>query len=226
MDRHYREQYLYDGPILAAGYPRDDVLVGPHAARIREEARAALGLGDRIAVLYAPTWRDDLATGFRAAPMAGGLDIERAAEALGERHVLLLRGHRFHRQRPELSSRLLDVTDHPEINDLILASDAAVLDYSSLRFDFSLTGRPMVFLVPDLERYGGTSRGFLYDFAESAPGPLVGDTDAVVEALRDLEVLAQRHADAYARFHARFNRCQDGHASERVVAAFFGEPNG
>ena len=47
---------------------------------------------------------------------------------------------------------MIDVTTYPEINDLILASDAAVLDYSSLRFDFALTGRPMLFLVPDLAR--------------------------------------------------------------------------
>ena len=30
----------------------------------------------------------------------------------------------------------------------------------------------MVFLVPDLKHYTG-ARGFLYDFADSAPGPLV-----------------------------------------------------
>ena len=48
---------------------------------------------------------------------------------------------------------VVDVTDHPDVNDLILASDAAVLDYSSLRFDYGITGKPMIFLVPDLERY-------------------------------------------------------------------------
>jgi CDP-glycerol glycerophosphotransferase (TagB/SpsB family) len=222
MDVHYREQYRYDGPILSAGYPRDDELVGPDAARIREEARERLGIGDRTAVLYAPTWRDDLTTSFRAAAMPSTFDVESAARALGEDHVILMRGHRFHRQRPEVRGRLLDVTGYPEINHLVLAADAAVLDYSSLRFDVALTRRPMIFLVPDLGRYESDVRGFLYDFRTSAPGPLVDSTAEVVEALRDLPGLIQAHRDDYERFHLRFNALQDGHSAERVVAAFFG----
>ena len=34
----------------------------------------------------------------------------------------------------------IDVTDYPEISDLYLAADAAIVDYSSLRFDFGVTG--------------------------------------------------------------------------------------
>lgn len=224
MDEHYRREYRYDGPILAAGYPRDDALVGPDAGRVREQTRARLGLADRTAVLYAPTWRDDLATNFRAADLVTAFDVEAAAEALGEDYVILLRGHRFHRRRDAAGSRLLDVTGYPEINDLVLAADAAVLDYSSLRFDVALTGRPMVFLVPDLHRYTGGVRGFLFDFAASAPGPLVDTTAEVVEALRDLDALAAAYAEETDRFAATYSALQDGHAAERVVAAFFGPP--
>ncbi|MFF2370068.1 CDP-glycerol glycerophosphotransferase family protein [Agromyces sp. NPDC058110] len=47
---------------------------------------------------------------------------------------------------------MIDVTDHPDVDDLMLASDAAVLDYSSRRFDYALTDKPMVFFTPDRER--------------------------------------------------------------------------
>jgi CDP-glycerol glycerophosphotransferase len=221
MDVHYREQYRYDGPIHSRGYPRDDALVGPGAGELRARARAALGLGDRTAVLYAPTWRDDLATNFRSAAMPSIFDVERAAEALGEEFVLLLRGHRFHQRRAARSPRLIDVTDHPEINDLVLACDAAVLDYSSLRFDLALLGRPMVFLVPDLARYEGGVRGFLYDFRSSAPGPLVSTTGEVIEALAHLARWEHEHRDRCRAFNREFNPYQDGRAAERVVEAFF-----
>ena len=222
MDVHYREQYRYDGAILSAGYPRDDELVGSEAERVRHDVRRRLGIGDRTAVLYAPTWRDDLTTNFRSAALPSTFDVERAAAALGEDYVLLLRGHRFHRQRPEVRGRLLDVTGYPEINHLVLAADAAVLDYSSLRFDVALTGRPMIFLVPDLDRYDSDVRGFLYDFRSSAPGPLLDSTEEVVDALRDLDGVSRRHRAEYERFNERFNALQDGHAAERVVTAFFG----
>jgi CDP-glycerol glycerophosphotransferase (TagB/SpsB family) len=224
MDRHYREEYAYDGRILALGYPRDDVLVGPDAKRIRSDTRHRLGIapGQR-AVLYAPTWRDDLATNFRAARDPHHLDAEQAAATLGDDYVLLLRGHRFHASRATTGSRVLDVTAYPDVNDLVLAADAAVLDYSSLRFDFALTGRPMVFLVPDLDSYDSRTRGFLWDFGETAPGPWVHDTAGVVAELRDLDALATRWAGPIAAFNTRYNELNDGHAAERVVEAFFAD---
>src|SRR5262249_44745649 len=135
------------------GYPRDDALRAEDADVVRERTRHQLGVRpDQTAVLYAPTWRDHLATRPRAAAMSEHLDVDAAAAALGDSHVILLRGHRFH--MPGSSRRgVVDVTDHPEINELVLASDVAVLDYSSLRFDYAQTGRPMVFLVSDLEDY-------------------------------------------------------------------------
>jgi CDP-glycerol glycerophosphotransferase (TagB/SpsB family) len=222
LSRHYREQFAYDGPILEEGYPRDDVLVGPDASAIRARVRAALGLrDDQVAVLYAPTWRDRLATNYRRARMHDDFDPAAAAAALGDRYVILLRGHRFHRDRDAYGERVLDVTTYPEVNDLILAADAAVLDYSSIRFDVALTPSPMVFCVPDLEEYSG-GRGFLYDFLETAPGPPVRTTEEVVACLRDLPGLEAEYAEARRVFHERFNAHQDGHAAERVVRAFFG----
>jgi CDP-glycerol glycerophosphotransferase (TagB/SpsB family) len=217
MTRHYREQYAYTGPAFEHGYPRNDALVGPGAEVRRRRTRELLGIGpDQVAVLYAPTWRENLATRPRRAELTDHLDVDAAARALGEDHVLLLRGHRFHHRR-EAAPGVVDVTDHPEINDLVLASDVAVLDYSSLRFDFAITGRPMVFLVPDLEDYDAGSRSFLFPFAESAPGPFVRDTGEVVARIRDLAGLREQYAAAIAGFNATYNRWHDGHATERVV---------
>ncbi|CAA9319417.1 MAG: COG1887: Putative glycosyl/glycerophosphate transferases involved in teichoic acid biosynthesis TagF/TagB/EpsJ/RodC [uncultured Nocardioidaceae bacterium] len=224
-DRYYREEYAYDGEIESTGYPRDDVLLSPEAATLRGRTRRLLGIAPhQTAVLYAPTWRDDLVTGIRAAELVRHLDLEAASARLGDDFVLLMRGHRFHTraERTGRSARLVDVTDYPEINDLILASDAAVLDYSSLRFDFALTGRPMLFLVPDLESYTGGVRGFLHPFEESAPGPLLEDADDVVVALQDLSVVTRQYAAAYQQFNATFNRQQDGRSARRVVRRFFG----
>jgi CDP-glycerol glycerophosphotransferase len=114
------------------------------------------------------------------------------------------------------------VSDYPEINDLILAADVAVLDYSSLRFDFALTGRPMLFLVPDLDEYVQRVRGFLFDFVDSAPGPLLSTTSEVLSCLRDLAAVRAEYGEAIAAFNATYQYTQDGRASERVVQAFFG----
>lgn len=227
MDEHYRREYAYDGPILSEGYPRDDDLVTERREQKRRETRERLGIRpDQKAVLYAPTWRDDLATNWRTAEMVKHLDIEAASRALGPDYVLLVRGHRFHAPsvaRQNATARFIDVTAYPEINDLIAASDAAVLDYSSLRFDFALTGKPMIFLVPDLDTYVGGVRGFLYDYRDSAPGPLVDTADEAVRLLRDYDGLVARCAPEIERFNAAYNHLQDGRSAQRVVAAFFAD---
>lgn len=224
MNRHYREQYAYDGPIIDVGYPRDDALLAPDVAARRAAARAVLGLRpDQVAVLHAPTWRDDSARNFRVADGAGVLDPARLAADLGETYVVLQRAHRFHPEATGRGERVIDVSEHPEINDLILASDAGVFDYSSLRFDYALTGKPMVFCVPDLDSYTHDARGFLFPYTESTPGPLCAEHDEVVAALRDLDGLRATYAAELAAFTERFHPIRDGRASARVVDAFFGD---
>jgi CDP-glycerol glycerophosphotransferase len=226
MDEHYRREYDYDGPILSHGYPRDDALVAGPRDSVRARTRELLGIDeDQTVVLYAPTWRDDLATTYRSAPMLPHLDVRSAHEELGEQFVLLVRGHRIHApdvRRGAGHARVLDVTRYPEVNHLILAADAAVLDYSSLRFDFALTGRPMIFLVPDLESYTAGARGLLFDYRDSAPGPLVRSSAAAVDSLKDLDGVRAAYADAYERFNSTYNYRQDGRSAQHVVAEFFG----
>jgi CDP-glycerol glycerophosphotransferase len=96
------------------------------------------------------------------------------------------------------------------------------MDYSSLRFDFALTRKPMLFLVPDLASYSGPVRGFLYDYPSTAPGPLLDTADEVVECLSDLAAVEREHKVAYETFLGRFQYLQDGRSAVSVVDAFFG----
>ena len=214
----------YDGAVLEIGYPRNDVLQSPEAEEIRSLARCSLGITDRqTAVLYAPTFRDYLATGDNRATMADFLDFDAATRALGDDVVILVRGHAFNarsRKRVGDMRGVIDVTDYPEVSDLYLAADAAVVDYSSLRFDFGITGKPMIFHVPDLQRYQDT-RGWLFDFEPTAPGPLVDTTEQVVEQLRDLDGVRARHHLQYDEFRATYLDLEDGQAGRRFVDAVF-----
>jgi CDP-glycerol glycerophosphotransferase len=213
-------EFAYDGDVLEIGYPRNDILNDPTAPDIRVAVRESLGIAeDKTVVLYAPTFRDYLAENDNRAVMADFFDFERATSALGDDYVILVRGHAFNaRSRMRVGSRgaLIDVTDYPEVSDLYLASDAAIVDYSSLRFDFGVTGKPMVFHVPDLQRYKDT-RGWLFDFEPTAPGPLVQTTDEVVEQLLDLEGVRDRHRTEYEQFTAAYLDLEDGQAARRFV---------
>ena len=132
-----------------------------------------------------------------------------------------MRGHAFNAragQRVGSFGTTIDVTDYPEVSDLYLAADVCVADYSSLRFDFGVTGKPMIFLVPDLQRYVDT-RGWLFDYEPTAPGPKVDTTEEVIHHLRNLDALIADHATAYEKFRADYLDLEDGRAAARFVDA-------
>ena len=219
-----KRDFAYDGEVLEIGYPRNDILFAPEGAQIRSEVRKLLGVADhQTAVLYAPTFRDYLSPDDMRAEMVDFLDLQRASAALGDDYVILVRGHAFNARTASRIGALagvVDVTDYPRVADLYLAADAAIVDYSSLRFDFGVTGKPMIFQVPDLDRYKAT-RGWLFDFEPTAPGPLVSTTDEVVETLLDLDVVTKQYRNAYNTFRHAYLDLEDGHAAARLVDAVF-----
>ena len=208
----FHSAFDYTGPLLEVGQPRNDVLVTDDGS-VREQTRRRLAVlpGDRV-VLYAPTWRQY--AGVRdSKPLY--LDPERLVSARRDT-VVLVRGHYNSTHQKEVFAghdRILDVTRYPDVADLFLAADALVTDYSSVMFDFALTDKPMVLLVPDLEQYRDVERGFYFDLESRAPGPLVRSTDAVAAALSGPD----EHADARAAFREEFCPYDDGRASARVV---------
>ncbi len=203
-----RTAYAFRRPVWVEGYPRNDVLVTGDGADVRKE----LGIRpDERVVLYAPTWRDD------RDQMVDFLDLDRLADSSGA--VVLVRGH----SRTLLpgsdahGARVRDVTAYPDISRLLLASDALVTDYSSVMFDYTVTGKPIYFFTPDLDHYRGELRGFYFDLAAHAPGPMTSTQGELEAALAD-EGMRERYADRYSAWRSRFNARDDGHAAERVVA--------
>ncbi|MFH8250344.1 CDP-glycerol glycerophosphotransferase family protein [Microbacterium sp. B2969] len=193
-------------PIWVEGYPRNDVLTTGDGAA----TRLALGIRpeDRV-VLYAPTWRDD------RSEIVDFVDPVRLAADTDS--VVLVRGHSrtLLPGKDAAGPRVIDVTGFPDTSLLLLAADALVTDYSSVMFDFSVTGKPMYFLVPDMEHYRGELRGFYFDLVEHAPGPVVRTQEELVAELTAGD--PTRFAAKYQDWRAKFNPRDDGRAAERVV---------
>ena len=174
-------------------------------------------------MLYAPTFRDYLSSDGMTAKVSDFFDPLVAAKALGPEYVVLQRGHAFHARAFEArvdAPGVIDVTYYPDIAELCLASDAAILDYSSLRFDYALTRKPMVFLVPDKQLYHSL-RPAVLEFDPTAPGPHVDTTEQAVAQLRRLDALAESYGPAVEKFIATYMEHEDGHAAARVVDAVF-----
>ncbi|MEV5427178.1 CDP-glycerol glycerophosphotransferase family protein [Streptomyces cellulosae] len=213
---------------LRSGSPRNDVLVRGDEERARA-TRERLGIpeGDTV-VLYAPTRRD-----YRRDGLVERIDLARFAADLGEGRTLVVRLHPTLADGParglglsELHRRgvLVDATDEPEVQDVLLAADVLVTDYSSVMFDYALLDRPVVVHADDWDAFRA-SRGAYLDVTAEAPGH-------VTRSYRELAWLFasgtwedEESARLRAAFRERFCEYDDGRAAERVVrTVMLGEP--
>jgi CDP-ribitol ribitolphosphotransferase len=200
--------------VVALGSARTDLFFDERAleaARDRVVARYPALAGRRV-ITYAPTFRGR----GRGKRPAAGLDARRIRAALGPSDVLVLKSH------PNLDVRLVetegfDVVVDPadDMNELLVATDVLVTDYSSSIFEWALLRRPLVLLVPDLGDYE-RAPGLYLDYRSELIGTQVADTDGVIAAIRG----GRFDLAAYEPFIARHLGASDGRASERLVDRF------
>ncbi|MGY5631546.1 bifunctional glycosyltransferase/CDP-glycerol:glycerophosphate glycerophosphotransferase [Streptomyces sp. UC1A3] len=206
---------------LEYGYPRNDVYCTATAEDVAR-VRRALGVPEgSTAVLYAPTHRD-----WEAGFGAGALDLEAFCEAAGEDVVVLLRAHYFYDRggRSAPSGRVIDVTAHRSAEDVCLAADALVTDYSSIMFDYANLDRPIVVYADDWEVYRET-RGVYFDLMAAPPGPVARTPEELARIFRDGSWAGPESTALRAAFRERFCEFDDGRAAERVVRrVLLGEP--
>lgn len=208
--------------VVATGVSRTDVFYDQHFI---EQSKAAVysvcpAAENKKIILYAPTFRGRVAK----AESPDCLDIPAMKRALGDEYVLLIKHHPFVKQPPvvpeDCADFAMDVTKSLEIDQLLCASDVCVSDYSSLIFEYSLFERPMIFFAYDLDDYFDW-RGFYYNYDELTPGPVVKETEEIIDYIRHLDVRfdqAQVHA-----FKEKFMSSCDGHATDRIMALVYAE---
>ncbi|MFC6018511.1 CDP-glycerol glycerophosphotransferase family protein [Plantactinospora solaniradicis] len=221
-ERAYPADYL----TLEAGYPRNDRLVNAGPAEV-EAVRDRLGIapGDRV-VLYAPTHREHRPGYWPPFDPGALLDV------LGPAGRLLIRGHYLdpgavttggggsgtptHASAPDVRGRVTDVTGHPSVEDLYLAADILLTDYSSVMFDYGTLDRPIVIYAPDWDDYR-RERGVYLDVLVEAPGVAATSLPDLLGLFATGAVDGAGATEARARFRHRFCDLDDGRAAERVV---------
>ena len=176
----------YHGQVRVGEYPRNVRLLG--GSEVRRRVRHELGIGqEQPVILYAPTWRESLRPDKRAVHCgtaggpgpAGALDGEHLADRLGA--VVLMRSH--HMNRAGRVPGAIDVSGYPSVEELMVAADILVSDYSSIFFDFALTGKPAVVYVPDLTFYRDVERGLYGRWPLESGLPVAVDHDGLTSHL-------------------------------------------
>jgi CDP-glycerol glycerophosphotransferase len=221
-----RTAFALGEQVVVTGDPRDDVLTRTSPAAARAVMFALIGVQDLAerTLLFAPTWRDGETD--PGAPSAEEWQSIAAALEVSD-SVLVVRPHPLgvgdYRAGLLVSDRitLLGADIATDITPLLPAFDLLITDYSSIAFDFSLTGGPILFLAPDEESYT-TTRGLYEPYRTFSGGREARSWSVILRQLerfsadREWASEVRAHSARLASDHFAFH---DGRNTERVYEA-------
>lgn len=216
MEEHVLKEFFYGhGKILRFGDARTDVLVNgsPQTEReVREFYR--IPEGTRLAV-YAPTFRGDLS--LKWYDWDYGRALDKLEEVYGCPWKMLIRLHPRMAEKTKMlmpdTRRYIDAGDYHDMQDLAVAADVMISDYSSVITDFMLTRKPGFLYVPDLEDYLKI-RG-LYFKLEELPFPYARTADELCRCIEEFDQAG--YEQGVQRFLGKIGYLADGQAARRTV---------
>ena len=207
---------------LKCGMPRNDRLWRADEGE-RRSLRTKLGIdSDKKVILYAPTWRDSV-NGGRSYEIKPPIDFDRWKRELGEKYVVLFRAH--HITTKVLDVRfdefIKDVSDYPDVNDLMIASDMLITDYSAIAFDYSILCRPILCYAYDYDTYLA-DRGTYFNMDEKYPNESYKNENDLLESILSADYDSE--AEKTRAFRDNFIEYKTN-ATKACVDALFGKRN-
>lgn len=228
----FRTAFWEDTPILEYGHARNDILFDKEIGktvkeklnrmydilpydRWKQKYIGDVSLDDLRLCLYAPTFKED------DEDCGDDIDTDALLDALekkyGHKWIILDRRH-FKNRKADVDNdshgRVIDVTEYPDIQELMTAVDVGITDYSSWICDFVLTGKPGFIHAPNLEEYTKNDRGFYYPLEET-PFPISTTMEELSKNIAELD--ASKYESKRQEFLKARGCIEDGHASERIA---------
>lgn len=178
--------------VLINGYPRNDSMLSEDLTNLytETESKVLALIQKRILesnlrmVYYMPTFRDSETKFFEV------VDLDRLNTFLEKNQLLFcVKLHpksKLRKRFEEIGSDNIIVID-ADTDPYVFIEDSTLLitDYSSIYFDYILSGKPVVFFDYDLEEYLRDAREMYFDYGEYTPGKKAADLSELEKAILD-----------------------------------------
>ena len=222
--KSYKMQNLYEGTVLEEGFPRNDKLFNSDRAEVIQRLQdcGVEVTADKKVILYAPTWRGeqystpdtDLQDVYKLLQVMESSVDTNEYQVLVKLHQIVY--HYMKENQIELgTAKAKFVPATMDTSELLSVTDVLVSDYSSIFYDFMLTGRPIFFYVPDMEDFEDY-RGLYFGF-DNLPGPAVSSPEKLGELLKDIQDVADSYKEKYENVKAQIGLKDDGNVCKRIA---------
>lgn len=228
LKKAYKLEGLFEGKIVEAGLPRIDNTIRSDKERL---AKILFDCGvkydpSKKLILYAPTFRGAYANA-TADASEYNLFINTLENYIdSEEYQILFKPHQIV-YKALLNKGLLQNNYIPAVIDtnmILGAVDILVSDYSSIAFDFLVTRRPVLFYIPDLDKYQ-EDRG-VYVTIDELPGPITTELEQIGKWIAQIEQYKTFFDySKYEKTLKKYAGNEDGNSCKRVIDAVFFNDN-
>lgn len=224
-DEHYPKGLIYDGKILRTGSPRCDILIHRNEDLKREIRESYHVPSEAKILMYAPTFRGgsqntDRSVGTGEMQIDFTYLIDALEKKFGGVWYIFLRLHpqlaakKEYCKTKNVSERLIDVTQHPDMNYLMSGIDAFITDYSSAVFEACLMRIPCFLYADDLNEYI-EDRGKLFFDMYSLPFSVAVNNRELIENVKRFD--NEKYQIELSSFIEDEGITEDGFASSRIA---------
>lgn len=155
-----KNSFWYDGPIYKTGIPRCDELFNNDIKLINNIKDNLKIDNSKKIFLYAPTFRKNKDVNINDIDIF----IEKLSKKYKNNFILLLRFHPISKQTIKETKYIKNVTNYPDMQELIKISDILITDYSGCMFDAAIAHKKCILYVPDYDDYTKNQRELYFDF--------------------------------------------------------------
>lgn len=175
---------------LKIGLPRNDIFAADNRKHI-EYIKNKLGLPlDKKIILYAPTFREYLRDKQENCVFAPPINLDLWKKEMSEKYILIFRAHYEVVKSLNIKSDndfIWDYSNYESLEDLMLISDILISDYSSIFFDYSIQGKPMLCFAYDYEEYKA-KRGLYIELDESFYNGVIRSENELLRIIKEMSI--------------------------------------
>ena len=210
----YRRAFWYNGEMLEYGSPKNDIFFINPTLTV-EKVTSYLKIKGKKIVLYAPTFRND----YRIKDLNINYNIllRSLHKRFGGEWVVLVRLHPSNLEDAknfiQYTDKIINASEYDIMQELLVASDVLVTDYSSCMFDFVTNGKPCFLYASDIARYK-EERDNYYEL-EDLPFPVATNEKELKEVITAFD--ADKYKEELNSLFEEVGLNETGHASEIVA---------
>jgi CDP-glycerol glycerophosphotransferase (TagB/SpsB family) len=194
-----------------------DIKLNSFDKKIFEKVKKYKNQADKL-IMYLPTWRD------HDRKREDPIEWDRLDTFLRQNNsVMIPKLHSYDALDREVDNEFSNIhfLHHSvDIYPLMEITDILITDYSSIYFDFLLTGKPVIFYSYDLDEYVSKARSLYYNYDDVTPGKKAGSFDELILSLEDVindeEKYHSKWSDKYSEILDMSFTFKDGHSSKRL----------